>query len=138
MNERRECPQKMLSALRFVLDRVDAQASVSTIADLRNVRQLRTESYALRGHTGRPGSPGAARTRVEHPGSHQAAGNCVAGAVGSTGGQPEQPECGLEVFFVKLPACQNLWFALCRAMEIGPKVAWTDGCTGRPGDISVL
>ena len=50
-----------------------------------------------------PGQPGAARSSWEYQ------------------GQPEQPEAGLEVFFLKLPACQNLWFAQCRAMEHRPK-----------------
>jgi len=83
MNERGECPQKSLSILRGVLDRVDAQASVSTIANLRNVRQPRTESYVLRGHGRRRRMGRGGQDRQEQPGlvwstrKHQAARNCL-------------------------------------------------------------
>ena len=53
MNERGEYPQNLLSTLLGVFDRVDAEVSVFPIANLRNVRQPRMESYALRGHDGR-------------------------------------------------------------------------------------
>ncbi len=78
-----------------------------------------------RDHQGQPGPVGSTQNHTRQQGT---AWQEQLGAPG----QPEQPESGLEVFFVKLPACQNLWFAQCRAMEIGPKVSIV--APDRPGN----
>ncbi len=96
--------------------------------NLRSFRQPRTESHALRGHGDvdgwMDGAAGITRGSQDPwgapritPGSKELRGR----SSWEHRGQPEQPESGLEVFFLKLPACQNLWFAQCRAMEHRPK-----------------